>query len=52
MDFGLVVHAGEHLQLKLLVEILNALDLGVDRISHGIHGFHQHISRLIDQNVV
>ena len=53
MDFGLVVHAGEHLPVEVASrELEDALDLGVDRIGHGIHGFHQHISRLIDQNVV
>ena len=53
MDFGLVVHAGEHLPVEVASRRLeDALDLGVDRIGHGIHGFHQHISRLIDQNVV
>ena len=52
MGFGLVVHAGEHLPVEVASrELEEALDLGVDRIGHGIHGFNQHISRLIDQNV-
>ena len=52
MGLGLVVHAGEHLPLKIASrEIGEALEIGVDRIGHGIHGFQDHINQLIDQGV-
>ncbi|MEE2923223.1 MAG: hypothetical protein VX619_00460 [bacterium] len=53
MGFGLVAHAGEHLPVEVAsAEIGAALELGVDRIGHGIHGFQKHIAKIIDENVV
>ena len=52
MGLGLVVHAGEHLPVEVASrELGEALELGVDRIGHGIYGFQDHIKRLIDQQV-
>lgn len=53
MGLGVVVHAGEHLPEAIASrEVAEAIQLKVDRIGHGIHGYANNLHALIETQTI